>query len=216
MGRVRRLWKYGRFSALLLPLLFSACSQPAGFQGKEGPPQSDGTQVPFQNGEPAVSTASAETHTEMEDFSAEKGFPFGNDGNLPVGTLLTVRLRTPVSTESPETSSSFEGVVDDPVTINGATLVPRGSRVAGRVESAQASKVNGRNFVRLTLQSIDLAGKGIPIRTSSLFAHGQATPTPSAIDQGGDSIIHLDKGRRLTFRLTESVFVASQHPPAVR
>ena len=212
MSWLRRLWRQSQFSVLLPLVLLAACSQPVGFHGNEGSRPSDGTQVPFQNGEPAVATVPS---TDGSDVGAEKDLPFRADESLPVGTLLTVRLKTSVSTDSPETRGSFEGFVDDPVTINGATLVPRGSHVAGKVESAQASKMKGRNFVRLTLYSIDVAGKGVPVHTSSLFAHGQATPSSILSEEGGDAVIHLEQGRRLTFRLTEPVLVASQHPPSV-
>jgi len=213
MSGVRRLTTWVHISVLLSLLLLAACSQPVGLHGNEGSPQSDGSQVPFQNGEPAVSTVSSQSSSDGRDGASGKDLPFNGDESLPVGTLLTVSLKTPVSTDSPDANSRFEGIVDDPVTINGATLVPRGSRVQGRVESAQASSMKGRNFVRLTLDSIDVAGKGVPIRTSSLFAHGQATPSSLANDQGTvESVIHLEKGRRLTFRLTEAAFVASQHP----
>ena len=72
------------------------------------------------------------------------------------------------------------------------------------VESARASKVKrNRGYVRLTLDSIDLAGKDLPIQTSSLFARGIAPETdPSAVT--------LEKGRRLTFRLAESVSIVPQ------
>ncbi|HET6180223.1 MAG TPA: hypothetical protein VFE61_25100 [Candidatus Sulfotelmatobacter sp.] len=82
----------------------------------------------------------------------------------------------------------------------------RGANVAGRVEAARVSKVKGnRAYLRLTLNSIDVAGKDLPVQTSSLFARGTAPDGDVSA-----RVITLEKGRRLTFRLAEPVFVANQ------
>jgi len=103
-------------------------------------------------------------------------------------------------------------MVDQPVIIDGNQLVPLGAMVSGRVESARASNLKrNRGYVRLTLESIQLAGSHVPMQTSSLFVRGRAGPT-----QASESpVVRLERGRRLTFRLTEPVFVAAaQSPPA--
>ena len=101
--------------------------------------------------------------------------------------------------------------------IEGNSLVPRGATVAGRVESALASNVRrNRGYVRLALDSIHLAGVNLPIQTSSLFVRGNSGDTQTGQGEDGAKI-HLEKGRRLTFRLTEPVYVAaSQRVPADR
>jgi hypothetical protein len=125
---------------------------------------------------------------------------------LPVGTLLTVRLKNPISADNPGPSATFEAVLDEPVVIEGNALVARGANVAGRVEAARVSKVKGnRAYLRLTLNSIDVAGKDLPVQTSSLFARGTAPDGDVSA-----RVITLEKGRRLTFRLAEPVFVANQ------
>ncbi len=105
----------------------------------------------------------------------ETALPFHDPQNLPAGTLLTVRLKNPISAENPGANGTFEAVVDEPVVIEGNKLVPRGAIVAGRVESARASKLKrNRGYVRLALDSIHLAGANLPIQTSSLFVRGNA------------------------------------------
>lgn len=204
--------------ALLLLLLAAGCSRPDGMQSNDGAAQGDQHPVPFHEGErtgPSPSSASAAA--QEKGPKPETGLPFRDSQSLPVGTLLTVRLKNPISTEGPGPSGTFEAVVDEPVTIEGNTLVPRGASVAGRIESARASRTKrNQNYVRLTLDSIDVAGRDLPVQTSSLFAHGKANVPPP--EQGADSAptIHLEKGRRLTFRLTEPVYVASQQPLPVR
>jgi hypothetical protein len=103
--------------------------------------------------------------------------------------------------------------------------------VSGRVESARASKVKrNRGYVRLVLNSIHLAGMSLPIQTSSLFVrgnasdvqsgettHGETTQGEAAQSEASAAVIRLEKGRRLTFRLTEPAYVAaSQRTPVGR
>lgn len=122
--------------------------------------------------------------------------------------MLTVRLRDPIYSGSSAASSTFAAVVDDPVVVEGETLVPRGARVVGRVESARPSTVKrNQGYVRLSLNEVDIAGRDLPIRTSSLFARGR-TGAPQARDASG--VVGLEQGRRLTFRLTEPVYMASK------
>jgi hypothetical protein len=140
------------------------------------------------------------------DAISEAGIPFGDSQNLPAGTLLTVRLRTPINSASPKTDSTFVALVDEPVVIEGATVIPRGASVAGRVEDTRSSTMtHNRGYVRLTLNLVDIAGRELPIRTSSLFARGTPEPSPNAPEMVG-----LEQGRQLTFRLTEPVYLVSQ------
>jgi hypothetical protein len=158
----------------------------------------------------------------------DTGLPFQDPKNLPAGTLLTVRLKNSITAENPGANRTFEAVVDEPVVIEGNRLVPRGAVVSGRVESARASKVKrNRGYVRLVLNSIHLAGMSLPIQTSSLFVrgnasdvqsgettHGETSQGEAAQSEASAAVIRLEKGRRLTFRLTEPAYVAaSQRTP---
>jgi hypothetical protein len=136
----------------------------------------------------------------------ETGLPFRDDDSLPAGTLLTVRLKSAVAADSPGASGTFEAVMEDPVVIEGTALVPRGAGVEGRIESSRVSNLKqNRGYLRLTLDSIDVGGKDLPVQTSSLFVRG-TTPDSSA----KVIVINLEKGRRLTFRLAEPVYVTGQ------
>jgi hypothetical protein len=198
---------------VLLSLLWGAgCSRPDGL-GSAAP--ADQHPVPFHDGDskaPGSSNAGAPSAAQDKGQKPEGDLPFRDLQSLPAGTLLTVRLKSSVSADNPDASGTFEAVVDEPVTIEGYTLVPRGAGVAGRVESARASsasalasKVKGNGYFRVTLDSLDIAGKELRLQTSSLFARGNAAGRDAAL-----GLITLEKGRRLTFRLTEPVYVALQ------
>jgi len=193
-------------------LLTIACSRPMTVPSGDATAESNGTQVPFHDGEPAGSENSTAPSALERALQADANPSLRDTESLPIGTLLTVRLNDSIDTDFLGASGSFRAVVDEPVSIQGKLLIPRGSVVAGRVESARASKVKRtRNYVRLTLDSLEVSGRDLPVQTSSLFAHGNTSPSP---DQGGDAsdVIRLERGRRLTFRLTEPVYLASRQP----
>lgn len=207
---------------MLLALVWAAgCARPAGLQSGDGAAHADQHPVPFHDGEGTpVARQGGAPAAQDSSLNPETGLPFHDPQNLPAGTLLTVRLKNPISAENPGANGTFEAVVDEPVVIEGNRLVPRGATVAGRVESARASNLRrNRGYVRLALDSIHLAGVNLPIQTSSLFVRGNAgdTQVPQGdvpqgdVPQSGASaaVIRLEKGRRLTFRLAEPAYVAA-------
>ncbi len=192
--------------ALLLPWA-QGCSRPLGFHGDEGAPQAGQAQAPLRKADLPQPTSA------IVDQSQNSALPFADSPSLPAGTLMTVRLTKPVWTDAPDASGTFEAVVDEVVTMDGNTVVPRGATVAGRVESARASKIkDNRNYVRLTLDTIALDGRDFPVQTSSLFARGRSSITATSEHKDALAVIHLEKGRRLTFRLAEPLYVAARLP----
>ena len=93
--------------------------------------------------------------------------------SLPAGTPITIRLQSAVSSASARSGDSFDGVLDEPVIIQGQTVVPRGAAVSGRVVEAKASgHLHDSGYLRLTLEKISINGKAVPLETSSIFVKG--------------------------------------------
>ena len=133
---------------------------------------------------------------------------------LPPGTLLTVQLEDSLSTTSVHAGDAFTASVAAPLTIDGDTLVERGTTVTGRVESAQSQTdrpglVPGSGYFRLTLNAITIEGRQLALQTSSLFARGQSpsTSSPGTLSDLRSDTVQVQKGRRLTFRLTAPLTV---------
>lgn len=204
-------------AAVLLTLLWMAgCARPDGPPSDDASTRADQHPVPFQADADSPTHSSDSSTTKIPSSSADpnansgSSLPFHDAQNLPAGTLLTVRLKNPISADRPGPNATFDAVIDEPVVIAGNRLIPRGVTVSGRVESAGASNVrHNRGYVRLALDSIQFTGANLPVQTSSLFVRGAAVndgvaPIPSESPAG----VRLEKGRRLTFRLTEPVYLA--------
>jgi hypothetical protein len=149
------------------------------------------------------------TESPSHGLKPETDLPFQAPQNLPAGTLLTVRLQRPIFVQNPDANGTFEATIDQPVVIAGNDLLPQGTPVTGRVESARASNLKrNQGYVSLTLESIHLAGLRVPVQTSSLFVPANAdriqnrqSQVPSGLSS--NPVIRLEKGHRLVFRLTE-------------
>jgi hypothetical protein len=204
MIRLRRP-RGGTILLLLLVLSWMGCSRP----GSQGAADAGQHQVPFREGGQSETAGLGSTVSAAEKGpEAETGIPFRDPQSLPAGTLLTVRLKGPISSTSSGATSTFAAVVDEPIVIDGETLVPRGASVAGRVESAHSSTFNGnQGYLRLSLDVVDIAGRDLPIRTSSLFARGKKGESHA---RDVSPVVGLEQGHRLTFRLAEPVYMASK------
>jgi len=197
-----------RFSRLAAPLalamLAAGCSRPVAIPGDSTAAQADPHQTPFHEDGTKLDNARREAPG-PSGKAADDSLPFHERENLPAGTLISVRLKTPISVEDPNASDSFDAVVVEPVVIEGDTLIPSGILVSGRVESARTSKVKrNRGYVRLKLASVHMGSLDVPVQTASLFAR------QSPLSDRCLRTIRVEQGRRLTFALAEPVFIASQ------
>jgi hypothetical protein len=136
---------------------------------------------------------------------------------IPAGTLITVRLQNSLSISKARAGDVFVASVAEPLTADGGTLIEAGTPVSGTVESAQASE-NGPGttpdpgYLRLALNAITVDGRTIGLQTSSLFAKGSfQSNAPQEVSSGGNGmatqfkVFQIQKGHRLTFRLTTAV-----------
>jgi hypothetical protein len=143
---------------------------------------------------------------------------------LPEGTPIPIRLQTALSSALSHAGDTFSATVDEPVVLDGQTLVARGTPAIGRVleakpsgHSAQSSLEPG--YLRIVLVSLNVGGKPLMIDTSSIFAKGgsreERNPATGAASGAGKKDSPKDKNedkdivfaidRRLNFRLAQSV-----------
>jgi hypothetical protein len=168
----------------------------------------------------ATSTASAQKlpfHADTDQASSSDGAPAAAASDpkqaaslpfravnhpltLPAGTLLTVQLEDALSAAKVHAGDAFTASIAAPLPIDRDLLLEPGTPVVGRVESVRSQVrpgiFSGSGYFRLTLSSMTVAGRQIALQTSSLFARGAAQASEG---------VRVQKGRRLTFRLTAPV-----------
>jgi hypothetical protein len=92
-----------------------------------------------------------------------------------VGTPVTVRLQTPVSSAAAKTGEIFDAVLDEPLLADGLTVVPRGATVRGKVTIARHSgRLRHPGELGLTLVSVSVRGQDVPLETSHIYAKGKS------------------------------------------
>ena len=189
--------------AMLLLLSASACSRPTPAVPIEGASQPG--QTPFQDRGRGSVEGNPKTAALIEKATPDHNLPFQTSLALPAGSLVTVRLKSPITAEKEGVNETFEAVIDEPVVFEGNTLIPRGAIAWGRVGAGHVSNERpDRGYVRLALESLNLDGFDLPVQTAILFAR----QIPA--DNGSDTV-RLEKGHRLTFRLTEPFYPDVQH-----
>jgi hypothetical protein len=198
------------FLILLALLGMNGCTGTAGVPDDESPAPTD-HQAPFHSDSgKSIPSSPAKLVSAREPVAKPDTLPF-QEQNLPAGTLVMVSLKSAISAGSAGAHNAFEAIVDEPVVIDGNTLIARGTTVSGRVQSVRKSKVKpDRGYICLALSSIRAGGIDVPVQTADLYARQSAATDKSS------SAIRLEKGRRLTFRLTEPASVSTQRAQAAR
>jgi hypothetical protein len=141
---------------------------------------------------------------------------------LPEGTPIPIRLQKALSSASSHAGDTFSATIDEPVAIDGQTVVARGTPATGRVLEAKPSASSRGSslepgYLRIVLVSVNLGGRPVAIETSSIFAKGgsrdERNPATGAASGTGQEDKDKDKDkdivfgidRRLNFRLAQTV-----------
>src|SRR5271157_1383841 len=82
---------------------------------------------------------------------------------LPEGTPIPIRLQSALSSRSSHAGDTFSATIDEPVVIDGQTLVARGTLATGRVlEAKPAASPRGQSlepgYLRIVLVSLNING----------------------------------------------------------
>jgi hypothetical protein len=76
---------------------------------------------------------------------------------VPAGTALMVRLDTTLATFSNRVGDPFQGKVTQPVVVNGATVIPVGSTIEGRVTKvSEPRRISGRPTIGILPEAVIL------------------------------------------------------------
>ena len=194
----------GHLAIVLLMLsLISACGRPTSDSGGNASSSADSQKLPFDRQPRSTGISPSQSLIP----SATK---------LPEGTPIPIRLRSELSSASAHPGDTFGAIVDEPVVVDGQTLIDRGTPATGRVLEAKPSANSlehspAPGYLRIVLVSLTVAGRPVMIETSSIFAKGgvheernRATGAASAVSRKDKDIV-FGIDRRLTFRLTQTI-----------
>jgi hypothetical protein len=122
--------------------------------------------------------------------------------SIPAGTAIVIRLQSPLSSVQARLGDTFQGVLEEPIMVQGQTLAPSGTGITGKVLAAKVSGPREPGYLRLTLSSIVLNGKPVEMHTSSVFSKGgRREHLLSGTTATNDT--QFSTARRLTFRLLQ-------------
>jgi hypothetical protein len=92
---------------------------------------------------------------------------------IPAGAPIYVRLQQSLSSSTAQAGQSFSAVLDEALTVENRPVVPQGTAVTGKVVTARESgRLHNSGYLRITLSSITLNGKSVPLETNSVFISG--------------------------------------------
>jgi hypothetical protein len=73
---------------------------------------------------------------------------------IPAGTRVDARLESPVQTATSDAGDAIVAVMAEPLLANGKVVVPRGSRLIGRVETIEPASHTVEGRVRLVFREL--------------------------------------------------------------
>lgn len=109
---------------------------------------------------------------------------------VPAGTPIVVRMVDEVNSERDNLGQTYRASVDQPVIVNGQTVIPRGSdTIATLINARQSGKIEGRTVLTLDLKTITINGRNYDIVTTGLSQASGSRGERSAKVIGGTAAV---------------------------
>ena len=110
--------------------------------------------------------------------------------NIPPGTTLQVRMISDLSSEIAEVGDTFQGTLEQPITVNGRDLYPKGADVTGRVEDVHRSgRLSDPGMLNLTLTTVSAGGRTSSLAVEPLVIKGESHTKSNATKIGGGAVL---------------------------
>jgi len=109
---------------------------------------------------------------------------------IPAGTQIVVRLIDPVNSEVDRLGQTYRVSLDEPVVVNGQTMIPRGAdAVAFLIDSERSGKIQGRTSLTLDLNTITVNCRPYDVTTTGVSQASQGRGEHSAKVIGGTAAV---------------------------
>jgi hypothetical protein len=116
--------------------------------------------------------------------------PTNSSVAIPAGTQIVVRLIDPVNSEVDHLGQTYRVSLDEPVIVNGQTLIPRGAdAVAFLIDSEHSGKIQGRTSLTLDLKTLTVNGRQYDVTTTGVSQASQGRGERSAKVIGGTAAL---------------------------
>lgn len=109
---------------------------------------------------------------------------------IPVGTQITVRMIDAVDSNTAHLGQTFRASVDEPLSLNGQVVIPRGAdALAKLVEDKQSGKFEGKTVLTLELTNVTVNGQVINTTTGSVSQASSSRGARTAKVVGGTTAL---------------------------
>jgi len=106
--------------------------------------------------------------------------------SVPAGTAVNVRLSQAIDVDASQAGMTFKAVVDDPVMIGGAVVIPRGaSAILQAAKVQQSGTMKGSDKISLKLNSIRFGGMVYEVTSAYVETKGKGEGKRTARKIGG-------------------------------
>jgi hypothetical protein len=109
---------------------------------------------------------------------------------VPAGTQIVVRLIDGVDSQQDSLGQTYRASIDQPVIVNGQTVIPRGAdAVAALVDTQKSGKIAGRTVLTLDLRSVAIDGRTYQVTTTGVPQASSSRGDRSAKVIGGTAAL---------------------------
>jgi hypothetical protein len=106
--------------------------------------------------------------------------------SVPAGTVVNVRLTQTIDVDASAAGQRFKGTVDDPVSVGGAIVIPRGaSATLQAVKVEQSGSMKGSDKITLKLNTISIGGMVYEVASTYVESKGKGEGKRTARKVGG-------------------------------
>jgi hypothetical protein len=99
----------------------------------------------------------------------DSGRSYSSSSVVPAGTSLVVRLIDAVDSQNDHMGQTYRASIDEPVVVDGQTVIPRGADVIAKlVEDKQSGKLEGRTVLTLDLMQVQVNGRMVDVNTTDV------------------------------------------------
>ena len=105
---------------------------------------------------------------------------------VPAGSIVNVRLTQTIDVDASTTGQKFRAIVDDPVSVNGSIVIPRGATaMLQAVKVEQSGSMKGSDKITLKLNAISIGGMVYEVATTYVETKGKGEGKRTARKVGG-------------------------------